>query len=320
MKYIGVDVGGMSLKAGLVDENGKVLAKQILETTPGRAGADIVDDIAWLLQSIVKNNGLSFSDIGGIGMGFPGSVYDSKGEIVYCCNIDLVKIPIVKILSAKLGFSNIKISNDANCAVVGETLFGAGKGAKNAVLITLGTGLGTGIIVDGRLLTGNHSAGAEGGHMQINIGGPVCGCGKAGHYEAYASATGLIRQTEAAMAKHPESLLNEVAAKEGVCGKTAFIAAKDGDKTAIAVVKKYIKYVGMGLVNFANLFYPEIIIVGGGVSKEGDVLVAPLQRYVSRYVYGSQYNPKIKVVAAALGNDAGIIGAAALSMNLGLNK
>lgn len=314
MYYVGIDVGGMSLKAGVVDENGNVLHKKAVITEPEKDSMEIVADIENLVRDVVTESGLNLDEIEGIGMGFPGSVWDAKGEIVYCCNINLVKIPIVKILKKSLGVDNIKISNDANCAALGETKFGAGKGATNSVLITLGTGLGTGIVVDGKLLTGNRSAGAEGGHMQINIGGPVCGCDKKGHYEAYASATALIRQTEDAMARHPESLLHEVAKVEGVNGKTAFIAAKQGDKVANAVVKRYIKYIGMGLVNFANLFYPEIIIVGGGISKEGDVLVKPLQRYVSRNVYGSQYNPKIKVVAATLGNDAGIIGAATLAM------
>ncbi len=314
MHYVGIDIGGMSLKAGIIDEKGNVLYKKAVVTEPDKDGMEIVSDIEKLIRDVVSEYGLTLGEIDGIGMGFPGSVWDQKGEIVYCCNINLVKIPIVKILTKSLGVSNIKISNDANCAALGETKFGAGKGALNSVLITLGTGLGTGIVVDGKLLTGNRSAGAEGGHMQINIGGPTCGCDKKGHYEAYASATALIHQTEDAMRRHPESLLNEVAKAEGVNGKTAFIAAKQGDKVANAVVKRYIKYIGMGLVNFANLFYPEIIIVGGGISKEGDVLVKPLQRYVSRNVYGSKYNPKIKVVAATLGNDAGIIGAATLAM------
>lgn len=314
MYYVGVDIGGMSLKAGIVNEKGEVLYKKAVVTEPDKDSMEIVADIENLVKDVVAEFGIEIKDVDGLGMGFPGSVWDAKGEIVYCCNINLVKVPIVKILTKSLGISNIKISNDANCAALGETKFGAGKGALNSVLITLGTGLGTGIVVDGKLLTGNRSAGAEGGHMQINFGGPVCGCGKKGHYEAYASATALIRQTEDAMSRHPESLLHEVAKIEGVNGKTAFIAAKQGDKVADAVIKRYIKYIGTGLVNFANLFYPEIIIVGGGISKEGDTLVKPLQRFVSRNVYGSKYNPKIKVVAATLGNDAGIIGAATLAM------
>lgn len=314
MYYVGIDIGGMSLKAGIIDEGGNVFYKKAVVTEPDKDSNEIVADIEKLIRDTVSEAGLSFEKIDGIGMGFPGSVWDAKGEIVYCCNINLVKVPIVKMLSESLGIKNIKISNDANCAALGETRFGAGRGAQNSVLITLGTGLGTGIVVDGKLLTGNRSAGAEGGHMQINIGGPKCGCDKTGHYEAYASATALIRQTKTAMERHPESLLHEVAKDEGVNGKTAFIASKQGDKVANSVIKRYIKYIGMGLVNFANIFYPEVIIVGGGISKEGDTLIKPLQRYVSRNVYGSKYNPKIKVVAATLGNDAGIIGAATLAM------
>ena len=315
MYYIGIDVGGMSIKAGVVDENGNILRHKTIVTVPNKASDAIVEEIAVLIEDVAKAHGLTMADLDGIGLGFPGSVWDQKGEIVYCCNINLVKVPVVKILTARLGVKNIKISNDANCAALAETRFGAGRGAMNSVMITIGTGLGTGIIVDGKLLTGNRSAGAEGGHMQINFGGATCGCGKKGHYEAYASATALIEQTRQAMEKHPESLLNEIAKFYGLNGKTVFSAAKQGDKVAIATLNKYIKYVGIGLVNFANLFYPEVIIVGGGVSRQGDVLVKPLQRYVSRNVYGSKYNPKIKVAAATLGNDAGIIGAACLAMN-----
>ncbi|MBO5777535.1 MAG: ROK family protein [Clostridia bacterium] len=315
MYYIGIDVGGMSIKAGIIDENGNILRQQFIVTVPDKPSDEIVEQIAVLIEDIAKEHKLTMADIAGIGLGFPGSVWDQKGEIVYCCNINLVKVPVVKMLTARLGVKNIKISNDANCAALAETRFGAGKGAMNSVMITLGTGLGTGIVVDGKLLTGNRSAGAEGGHMQINFGGPTCGCGKKGHYEAYASATALIEQTKQAMAKHPESVLNEVAKIYGINGKTVFIAAKQGDKVAVATLNRYIKYIGIGLVNFANLFYPEVMIIGGGVSRQGDVLVKPLQRYVSRNVYGSKYNPKIKVVAATLGNEAGIIGAACLAMN-----
>lgn len=314
MYFIGVDVGGMSIKCGIVNENGEIFYKKAFKTDPEKPSEEIIDDISGFIFDILADKKIGINEISGLGLGFPGSVYDEKGIVRYCCNINLVDIDVVKQLKKSTGIQNIKISNDANCAVLAETLFGAAKGAKNTVLITLGTGLGTGMIVDGRLLTGFRSAGAEGGHMQINIGGAVCGCEKRGHYEAYASATALMRQTEDAVKKHPESLLAKIAAEKGVDGRTAFAAAEKGDKAGKAVVAKYIKYVGMGLVNFANIFFPEIIIVGGGISNEGDVLIKPLQRYVSRNVYGAKYNPKIKLVAATLKNDAGIIGAAALSM------
>jgi len=313
-KYIGIDIGGMSIKAGLVLEDGTINYKTTIETEPKKDTDLIVNDLESLIDKILNDNKLEYKDIDGIGIGVPGSVFDEKGIIRYCCNINFKNTPLKDILIKYTGIKNIRLSNDANCATLAETLFGAAKGAQNTVMITLGTGVGTGFVVNGKLLTGNKSAGAEGGHMQINIGGTTCNCGKKGHYEAYASAKGLMNQIKEAAEKHPESLLNEYIKKEGLDGKIVFECAKKGDKIAVNVLKKYVKYVGMGLVNYANIFYPEIIIVGGGVSNAGDDIVKPIQRYVSKNVFGAEYNPKIKVVAAILKNDAGIIGAAALCM------
>ncbi|MBO4380951.1 MAG: ROK family protein [Clostridia bacterium] len=314
MKYIGIDIGGMSIKAGVVLEDGTILCKKTVETDANQEDVKIVKDIARLIDGLLKENGIEKSDIAGVGIGSPGSVYDEKGIIRYSCNINFKNTPIAKLLKEFTGIDNVKVSNDANCAALGETLFGAGKGAKNTVMLTLGTGVGTGIVVDGKLLTGNRSAGAEGGHITINLGGPVCGCGKKGHLEAYASATALMNQIEDAVKKHPESLLAVQVAKEGLSGKVVFDCKEQGDKVAENVVKRYLKYVGIGLVNYANIFYPEVLIIGGGISNQGDNIVKPLQRYVSRNVYGAEYNPKIKVACATLKNDAGIVGAACLVM------
>ncbi|MCM1306114.1 MAG: ROK family protein [Bacteroides sp.] len=312
MKYVGVDVGGMSVKCGVVSSDGKILYKKV---APIKAKADdslILADVAKLIEDTLFESGTDKAQIGGIGIGCPGSVYDEEGIVRYSCNINFKNTPITKIISELTGIENVRVSNDANCAALGETLFGAGEGAKNSVLVTLGTGLGTGIIVDGKLLTGNKSAGAEGGHISINMGGALCGCGRRGHYEAYASATALMHQVEAACKKHPDSLLAKYAEEHGIDGKTVFICAKQGDKVAIATLNRYIKYVGEGLLMFANIFFPEVIIIGGGLSNEGEALIAPLQKIVSENVYGAQYNPQIRVVGATLKNDAGIIGAAAL--------
>lgn len=312
MYYIGVDIGGMSLKAGVIDENGAIYFKTSRITEPKKPSEDIVSDICALIGATAAGFGVSLSEVCGIGIGIPGSVCDERGVVRYACNINLAGSPIAKLVSENTGVKNVRISNDANCAALAETLFGAGKGAKDTVMITLGTGVGTGIVTDGRLMKGHASAGAEGGHIQINMGGATCGCGKKGHYEAYASATALMNQTRAAIAKYPDSLLAEIAEKEGISGKTAFIAAKQGDKVGVKVVNRYLKYVAEGLVVFANIFAPEKIIIGGGISNEGETVIKPLQRYVSRNIYGARYNPKIRVVAATLKNDAGIIGAAML--------
>lgn len=311
-KYIGIDIGGMSIKGGVVDGGGRILYKSAITIEPCKPDSEILSDIAGLVKSLLEATGLGKEDVAGIGVGCPGSVYDEKGVVRYSCNINFRNTPMAEMLSKLSGIPNVKISNDANCAALGETLFGAGNGAQNSVMITLGTGVGTGIVVNGKLLTGNCSAGAEGGHITINMGGRMCGCGKKGHFEAYASATGLIAQTSEACAKHPDSLLAQIAAQDGINGKTVFIAAKQGDKVAKAVIKRYLNYVGTGLVIFANIFFPEVIIVGGGISNEGDTIIKPLSKYVAKNIYGAEYNPPIKVVAATLRNDAGIVGAAAL--------
>lgn len=313
MKYVGIDVGGMTIKGGIVDEKGNILLKKSIVTSPGKEDRLIVDDIATLVNDLIAL-GAEQNEIAGVGIGCPGSIYDEKGIVRYSCNINFRNTPMARMIAEKTGISNVKLSNDANCAALGETLFGAGNGAKNSVMVTLGTGVGTGIVANGQLITGNRSAGGEGGHISINMGGATCGCGKKGCYEAYASATALMNQIQSACEKHPESELAKAVEEYGISGKVVFDCAQNGDKTSIAVVKRYIKYVGVGLVNFANVFFPEVIIIGGGVSNQGDNLIKPLQRYVSRNVYGAAYSPKIKVVAATLKNDAGIIGAAALCM------
>ena len=313
MKFVGIDIGGMTIKGGIVDEKGNILYKKSIVTAPGKEDRLIVDDIAALVNDLVKN-GADGEEIEGVGIGCPGSIYDEKGIVRYSCNINFRNTPMAKMIEEKTGIKKVRLSNDANCAALGETLFGAGNGAKNSVMVTLGTGVGTGIVANGQLITGNRSAGGEGGHITINLGGATCGCGKKGCYEAYASATALMNQIQAACEKHPESQLAKEVEQNGLNGKVVFDCAQNGDKTAMAVVKKYIKYVGVGLVNFANIFFPEVIIIGGGISNQGDNIIKPLQRYVTRNVYGAVYSPKIKVVAATLKNDAGIIGAAALCM------
>ncbi len=310
--FVGVDIGGMSIKAGVVDGSGKILSKASCECNGKLNESEIADRICDLATKVANDAGFDIRDAEGIGIGCPGSIYDEEGIVRYSCNLNLKNAPLAKDVKDRLGVE-VKLGNDANCAALGETLFGAGKGCKNTVMITLGTGVGTGIVADGRLVTGNRSAGAEGGHIQLSVGGAKCGCDKRGHFEAYASATALMRMTAEAAKRHPESLLAKLA-EGGISGKTAFEAARAGDRTAKAVVNRYLTYVGMGLVSLANIFYPEKIIIGGGISNEGDAVMRPLQKYVSENVYGAEYNPKIEVVAATLRNNAGIVGAAALFM------
>ena len=312
MYYIGIDVGGMSIKGGLVTENGAIVARHTVETQRYDENYGIADDLRKVIDGVLAAGNTDLSQIVGIGIGQPGSVDSERGIIRYSNNIPLENIPVVAQLKQYYDVP-VYINNDANCAALGEYVFGAGKGYRDIVFVTLGTGVGSGIIIDGKLFEGRECAGAEAGHMVIVCGGEPCNCGRRGCWEAYASVSALIRQTKAAMEKDPSSLMHEEAAAEGkVSGKTAFVAAKRGDRTAQEVVDKYIYYVGEGLVNLADIFRPAAILLGGAISKEGERLTVPLQKKMNAEAFGSKFNPGIAVKIASLRNDAGILGAAAL--------
>ena len=226
------------------------------------------------------------------------------------CNLGWENVPIAAEL-AKLTQKPAFALNDANAAALGEAWCGAGRKYGSIVFITLGTGVGGGVIIDGKLFQGFRSAGAELGHVVIRMGGAQCTCGRKGCFEAYASATALIRQTREAMEKHPESKLWDLCGGdlEKVEGKTAFDGQALGDETAKRIVSRYVKYLAEGLVNICNEFRPEAIVLGGGVCGAGDVLLKPLKRRINRYIYGGTKYAPVKVVIASLGNDAGLVGA-----------
>ncbi|MDR1939921.1 MAG: ROK family protein [Clostridiales bacterium] len=315
MYIIGIDIGGMSIKGGVVDgANGTIVCKDSV-VTKAAAGIDVLAaDTAGLIGALLGKTSLKISDVAGIGIGMPGTVDSKTGRVIYSNNIRLVDAPIVEKLRKYYDNIPIEINNDANAAALGEVRFGESKDYKNIVFITLGTGVGTGLIVDGKLIEGNNSAGAEGGHMVIRVGGAVCTCGRRGCFEAYASAAALVRQTKAAMQKNKDSLMHKLARERNkISGRTAFLAAAEGDKTAAAVVNRYIRYVGEGIVNLANIFRPDVVLIGGGVSNEGDALILPLQEFMDNYCFGIKNgNPRVLVKKASLTNDAGIFGAASL--------
>ncbi len=318
MYYLGVDIGGMSIKCGLVDEQGQIFCVKSVPTKAGDADA-IISDIAALCKDVVEDFGINLVDVAACGMGIPGTIDAEKGVIRYANNIDFSFVPIVKEFNKLINIPTF-IGNDANAAALGEAVFGSAKGCKDVVFVTLGTGVGTGIIVDGKMILGKYGAGGEGGHITLKVNGEACSCGRRGCWEAYASATALMRQTKEAMAKNPDSLLNKIATEDGgVSGKTPFKAARMGDKTAKKLVSNYVKYVADGIISLVNIFRPECVIVGGGVSKAGDDFIAAVQRRVSRYRYGGSSSPKVLVKVAKLSNDAGIFGAAALAID-GMKK
>lgn len=314
MIYVGVDVGGTNIKIGLVDMKGTILADNSIRTDKSKDYKGILDDIVADIKLLCNEAGVDYHDIGGIGVGVPGVVDSRTGTVSYSANLGWRDVPLVHGLEVASGI-HAEAANDANCAAWGEYKFGSCRSMDNVILITLGTGVGSGIIIDGRLFDGVASAGGEAGHMIIVKDGKQCNCGLKGCWECYASASALISQTEEAMKKYPDSILRDVAEKEGkISGRTAFIAAEKGDKAGKEVVENYIDYIATGLINLGNIFHPNAIIIGGGVSNEGAALIEPLEEKVNAGLLASEHNPKVRIIGASLGNKAGLIGAAALVM------
>lgn len=300
--YIGLDIGGTAIKGAVIDENGKLYGEDSEVTVKGE---EILNGIVALCNRLLKNN----KDVAGIGIGCAGVINSVDGVVVRAGNLSLYNFPLVKLLREKIDLP-VKITNDANAAALGEAKFGAGKNYKNSILVTLGTGVGGGIVIDGKLFEGNKSAGGEIGHMVIKRGGNKCSCGRHGCFEAYSSATALKRRTKWAMEEDAGSAMWKKYTSETVTGKTAFEFA-DSDVSAREVVNWYIEYLACGLTNLVNIFSPEVIMLGGGVSKEGERLTKPLQQLVDEEMFAADYAP-VKITTATLGASAGAYGAAAL--------
>ena len=308
--YIGIDLGGTFIKGGIVDDSGKVLVQDKVPTQSEKGAEAVAGNIANLCKTLLERANMTASDAVGIGMGVPGMIDSAKGEVVYSNNLGWEHFYIRDEVEKLTGLP-VKIANDANVAALGETKFGCGKGYDNTVMLTLGTGVGGGIIIDGKLFEGNRSAGAELGHSVIVAGGEPCTCGRKGCLEAYASATALIRDTKRAMQANKASKMWEIGDIENVTGKTAF-DYMDKDQSAKAVVAGYIEKLGTGITNVANEFRPQAVILGGGVCAQGDTLIKPLREYVNKEIYAGSKGPQVEIITATLGNSAGILGAAAL--------
>lgn len=314
MIYVGVDVGGMSIKVGLVNEDGKILLSRAFATEQEKGFKSMFARTADMINELMTEADVSLLQLGGIGIGIPGTVDSDKGVIVSAVNIGCKNENLAYEMAQYFNVP-IVVGNDANLAALGEQRFGAGKGYNNVVMVTLGTGIGGGIIIDGKLYEGNCGAGGEVGHQIIEIDGEKCNCGRKGCWERYASATALINQTKLAMADHSESLMHQIAAKNGkVDGRTAFLAMDEGDEVASNVVEQYLHYLSEGLLNLGYILHPELFIIGGGISHEGKNVMEPLKRLVNKSFDESGMLPLIEIVQAELGNNAGIIGAAALVM------
>jgi len=313
MIYAGVDVGGMSIKCCLADEKGTILVKDSFQTKKGITSAEMGESIAFFLKGLASRIGITEKDILSVGIGTPGTVDGKKGIIVYSNNIKLERAPIVADVKKYLDCP-VFVENDANAAALGEVIFGAAKGKENVLLVTLGTGVGTGIVANGVMITGKGGAGAEGGHIVLKMGGERCTCGNRGCFESYASATALLRQTDRVVSRHPDSLLAKMWQEKGRQGIVPFDAAKAGDKAGLKVIRDYVGYVAQGLASLVNIFRPDVVLIGGGISNQGEYFIKKVSRKMNSLVFGHEVNPKVKVKAAELLNDAGLYGALALAL------
>lgn len=304
MYVLGIDVGGTFIKGALLND-GKLVAEGDVPTDVSH----LVESIEALCEKLALGGGVVFSQISGIGVGCPGVIDSSAGIVVQADNLGLKNYPLRDELQSRLNLP-VKICNDANAAALGEAKFGAGQGYSDSILITLGTGVGGGIVIGGKLFEGNKGAGAEIGHMVIERGGTRCSCGRYGCFEAYCSARALTKYTRDAMEDDTSSEMWRTYNYAEADGRAAF-EYMDSDRSARKVVEKYLRYLSCGIANLANIFRPQVILIGGGVAAQGTRLTAPLQELVNREIFAADYAP-VEIKCATLGNRAGSYGAAAL--------
>ena len=313
--YIGIDLGGTNIKAGVVNENYEIISKATTKTMLPRPAEEICADMAKVSLEAMEQAGLKLENIESIGIGTPGTANSETGIIEYSNNLGFLNLPVVELMQKYIN-KPFYVENDANAAAYGEFIAGAAKGANDAVCITLGTGVGGGIIINGKIYSGFNFAGAEIGHTVIDPNGPECTCGRKGCFEVFSSATGLVRMTKEAMLEDKASVMWQMNEEDGkVSARTAFNAMRAGDRAGKAVVDKYIRYLACGITNTINIFQPDILCIGGGVCNEGDPLLLPLKELVAKEIYTKNSAKNTEIVIAKLGNDAGIIGAAFLGQD-----
>ena len=319
MYRIGVDLGGTNIAVGLVNENMEIVVKKSLPTGAERKAEEIVADIAALCKAVCEEKGIAVNEVESVGIASPGIANNATGVVEYANNLPFLNLPIAKLLEGHLGINRIRVANDANAAAWGEAVAGAAKGSKNSIMITLGTGVGGGIIINDEIYCGFNCAGGELGHIVIEVDGAPCSCGRRGCWEAYSSATALIRMTQEKIdecrATGRKTIMTD---QPKVSGRTACDAMRAGDEAAKEVYDKYIKYLASGLATIINIFQPEVISLGGGVSNEGQSLIDALLPIVRKEQYGGGLVPLTDIRIAKLKNDAGIIGAAMLGKNAAL--
>ncbi len=320
MYYLGIDLGGTNIAVGVVDENYKIIKKKSTPTMANRDGKLIIKDMANVCKAVIEECGLTIDDIEYAGIATPGTANSDTGIVEYANNLPFVNFPIADLLKEYLGIKKVYIENDANAAAKAEAIAGAAKGAKYSVMITLGTGLGGGIVLDGQVYSGFNHAGAELGHIVIEKDGKQCSCGRKGCWETYSSATGLTNMTKEHVIKARnegrktliEDLIN--GDLNNANARVAFAAMKQGDQVGKEIVDEFISYLACGIANVINIFQPNVLSIGGGVCNEKDYLLVPLKEAIFKQTYTKEGSRQTEIKIAEMGNDAGIVGAAVLGL------
>ena len=312
MIYIGIDVGGMSIKAGAVDAEGNILFKHTCPTGVERGYGAVIRDIAQLGLSAARKSGNTVGDIAAIGIGIPGIMNQNTGIVPFCTNLAWHEVPIIEEMK-KYTDKPVFVENDATAAALAESVKGVSKGYKNSLFVTLGTGVGGGLILGGKVFSGAHGVATEIGHMVTVNGGELCTCGKRGCFERYASATALIREGRRLCAEKTDCALMQAVNGNilDITAKHVIDLAKAGDADCAALFDSYVDHLVVGLTNLINVYDPEIIVLGGGVSHAGEFLLNAVRTRMPRYIFFKTM-PYATIELAQLTNDAGIIGAAML--------
>lgn len=311
--YMGIDLGGTNIATGVIDENYQFVAKHSVSTLGRRSFEAVVKDMAAAALEVLNRAGLKESDMEYVGIGVPSTVDPKNGHVVFANNLGWKDMDVAGEFRKNWNIP-VKVANDADCAALGEAYAGAAKDFDNVLMLTLGTGVGGSFIIDKKIYLGGNGYGCEPGHMTLVYNGVPCTCGRKGCLEAYASVTALIRETIEMMASYPASLMYEMCGNDisRVDGRTAFEASKKGDEAALRVVENYVSYLSAGISSLVTAFRPGVVILGGGVSNQGEYLLDPVRRLVHETCYASDLIEPPDVLHAKLGNDAGIIGAALL--------
>lgn len=314
MVYIGIDVGGTGVQVGVVDQQGNILAKDSFPTGVGRPYEDMIRDMADCTRSALAKAGLDLAEVQSVGVGIPGIADAKSGRVIFCTNLGWRDIPLREVFQRHLD-KPVYIDNDATVAGLAESVAGVSAGTDSSVFITLGTGVGGGIVIHGKVWSGFHGVGSEIGHMILELDGEPCTCGNRGCLERYCSATAIIRMARELTAVHPDSEILAMVGgdPEKINAKVVFDAAREGDPVGVKVFRRYVRYLSQAIASIMQFLDPEVVVLGGGVSKAGDFLLEAVRQEVPKYLLFKGM-PHARIELARLGPDAGIIGAAMLGL------